>query len=271
MLRPDAAKGPQGSSEAMSALPNRIEIADEPIAEEPEVTAVDDKKARNARRINRYKYLLPVLIIVGFIAWSFTTNYIPSESMLPTLKPGDHILTMRSWLAFPGGRPPARGDIVVFALPSDLAKLDAAGTTEEKRKISEQSQQNLKIPAGSLRHVNGDVLIKRVIGLPGETVQVQDHDVCINGKKLEKRYFAPDGKLEPFAYYPFAVEEPLKIADDEVFVLGDNFSNSEDGRFWGPLKRRNILGKLVSVLWNDGGKAEAVDIANGPDKTGAHP
>lgn len=239
----------------MSAIPKHSEepqLEPEEMQASAEIAQPDQKALLHEKRIRRYRYLLPVLILIAFFTWSFTTNLIPSESMLPTLKPGDHILTMRSWIAYIGGRAPSRGDIVVFAFPSNLPDLDNIGPDDEKRRISETQQEQLNIPAGSLRHVKGDILIKRVVGLPGETIQLKGHDVFINGKKLPHSYFANLGTPDPVVYYNFAVEEPLKLKDDEVFVLGDNFANSEDGRFWGPLKRRNIVGRFVRVLWNDG-------------------
>lgn len=253
----------------MSALPKRIETFEEEPVEEMQ-PPVDAKKLRDQKRIDRYKFLLPVLIFIAFLAWGFTTNYIPSESMLPTLKPGDHIVTIRSWLAYPGGRIPSRGDIVVFALPSNLPSFDEIGPLNEKIRISEESQNQLEIPPGSLRRVKGDILIKRVAGLPGETIQIKGRDIYINGKKLEQHYFGVVGKPDPFAYYSFAVDEPLTLKEDEIFVLGDNISNSEDGRFWGPLKRRNVVGKFMGVLWNDGGQAAAAETG-GSVNTAAHP
>jgi signal peptidase I len=173
--------------------------------------------------------------------------------MLPTLKPGDHIVTMRSWLAYPGGRAPARGDIVVFALPAQLPEMEGENENEMRRIIGDL-QERIHIPPGSLKHINADILIKRVVGLPGETVLIKGKDVYINGSKLANSHFGAQGVAGPLQQYPFACYSPLKLSSDEVFVLGDNIENSEDGRYWGPLKRRNILGKFLRVLWNDGGK-----------------
>jgi signal peptidase I len=240
----------------MSAPPERIEpVAEEPEAQEAPAPAVaETENSPHARRLKRYRYLLPVLIFVAFLVWGFTSNYIPSESMLPTLKPGDHVLTMRSWLAYPGGRVPARGDIIVFAIP-ELPELDDYGETEAKRTLSERRQKQVVIPPGSLRHVKGDILIKRVVGLPGETVQIKGSDIYINGKKLEQRHFG--GDPDPFAWFNFAVDEPLTLKNDQIFVLGDNIANSEDSRTWGPLDLRNVIGKFAGVLWNDGSGKEA--------------
>jgi signal peptidase I len=243
----------------MSSLPSRVDPEPDHREETAPETVADPAQQRHYKRIGRYKYLLPVLIFVGFITWGFTTNYIPSESMLPSLKPGDHVVTMRTWLAYPFGRAPQRGDVVVFALPLNLPSLDEIGSLEERRRLVAERQEALHIPPGSLRHINGDILIKRVVGLPGETVLIKGRDIFINGRKLSGQQFGAVGKPDPVFYYNFASDEPLTLKQDEIFVLGDNISNSEDGRMWGPLKRRNILGRLVRVLWNDGGQKAAAE------------
>ncbi len=83
--------------------------------------------------------------------------------------------------------------------------------------------------------------IKRVIGLPGETVEIKDGKVYINDKVLD----------EPYITCPLSHEENLKyqLEEDQVFVLGDNRVNSEDSRCWGPLDTKLIKGKAMMVFW----------------------
>ena len=90
-----------------------------------------------------------------------------------------------------------------------------------------------------------DYYIKRVIGLPGETVQIKGDTIYINGEEIEENY----GK-DPMVYAGIA-EEPLKLADDEFFVLGDNREVSEDSRYEevGPVKRENIEGKAILRIY----------------------
>lgn len=84
-----------------------------------------------------------------------------------------------------------------------------------------------------------DYYVKRVIGLPGETVQIIGEDIYINGEILEENY----GK-DPITDEGIA-SEPITLADDEFFVLGDNREISEDSRIFGPVQKKNIEGHAV--------------------------
>lgn len=90
-----------------------------------------------------------------------------------------------------------------------------------------------------------DYYIKRVIGLPGETVQIKGNDIYINGKIIKENY----GK-DPMTESGIAAE-PLKLGDDEFFVLGDNREISEDSRYEevGPVKRENIEGRAILRIY----------------------
>ena len=90
-----------------------------------------------------------------------------------------------------------------------------------------------------------DYYIKRIIGLPGETVQIKGKDIYIDGKKLEEN-FGKDPITEPGM-----AEEPIKLGEDEFFVLGDNRTVSEDSRYEevGPVKRENIEGRAVLRIY----------------------
>lgn len=208
----------------------------------PEVSSQSSEKALEvlqSRRKFRMWVTFPFLIFLIFLLAGFTFNYIPSESMLPNLKPGDNIVTMRSWIAYPFGRSPARGDVVVFKLPA--AQVELAAEMRSNEWINESGDKMAK----------PEILIKRIVGLPGETVQMQGGEVYINGQKLAEDYSVES--LEPGSYdpYPFADTEPLTIPSGHYFLLGDNRKNSEDSRIWGALKRSTILGKFVRVLYHD--------------------
>ncbi len=199
--------------------------------EPPEKPAAEGPVSQpEQRRLLRLRILLPFLFLLAFLAWGFTTNYIPSHSMEPTLRPGDHILVMREWLAYPRGRIPARGDIVTF-LPPDEA-LAQEGPSQEPQ---------------SLRP---EVWIKRVIGLPGEVIWIVGGRVFINGSPVPKSFYQGRPNLYQ-ERYPYASDMPLTLGNDELFVIGDNPEDSDDSRTWGPLKRDRIVGKFVAVLFNE--------------------
>ncbi|MFQ5477547.1 MAG: signal peptidase I [Candidatus Binatia bacterium] len=166
--------------------------------------------------------ILLALFIRAFVVQAFK---IPSGSMLPTLQIGDHLLVNKFLyglrVPFVGGRildfhTPERDDVVVFIYPKDKSK----------------------------------DFIKRVIGLPGETLEIRDKQVYINGEKI------PD----PFAFYgdqslPRRRSQrdnfgPIKIPEGEVFVMGDNRDSSHDSRFWGTVPIDQILGKAFVLYWS---------------------
>ncbi|MBW4547058.1 MAG: signal peptidase I [Symplocastrum torsivum CPER-KK1] len=147
------------------------------------------------------------LFIRAFVA---EPRYIPSDSMLPTLEVGDRLVVEKVSYYF---RPPATGEIVVFDPP-----------------------QQLQIQG----YAKDQAFIKRVIGTPGQTVQVQDGKVYINGRSLNENYIA-----EPPAYQM----EPVQVPEDQLFVMGDNRNNSNDSHVWGFLPKQNVIGHACYRFW----------------------
>lgn len=160
--------------------------------------------------------LLPALglflIIHTFIA---EARFVPSESMVPTIEIGDRFLVEKVSYYF---HTPSRGDIVVFK------------PTEEAKRLA------------SIRAVKLDDLIKRVIGLPGDTVAVHDGKVFINGKVLSEPYI--DSLRRPIYEYG-----PKTVPDNSYLVLGDNRNKSWDGHYWGYVPRKNIIGRALWRFW----------------------
>ncbi|GAB4264089.1 signal peptidase I [Thermincola ferriacetica] len=147
-----------------------------------------------------------IAVILAFVirVFLFQPFYIPSGSMEPTLQPGDRIIVNKFLYRF---KEPARGDIIVFKYPRN-----------PKRDF-----------------------IKRVIGLPGETVEIRDSVLYINGKKVDQPYL-PKG----LRYGSYG---PVKVPEGSYFMMGDNRNNSEDSRVWGTLPRENIVGKAMLIYW----------------------
>ncbi|MCJ2165928.1 MULTISPECIES: signal peptidase I [unclassified Pseudodesulfovibrio] len=170
--------------------------------------------------------LLLAFFIRAFVVQAFK---IPSGSMLDTLQIGDHLLVTKFaydmrlpsnlWLDTTDGRvlmktgDPERGDIMVFKFPEDETK----------------------------------DFIKRVIGLPGETLEVRNKVVYINGQPID----------EPYVRHTKADTLPIRdnfgpvvIPEGRYFMMGDNREGSYDSRWWGPVKRQKIVGKALVIYWS---------------------
>lgn len=145
-------------------------------------------------------------------------RYIPSESMLPTLEIGDRLIVEKlSYYT----HPPQRGDIVVFVPPPQLQEL---GYRQDQ------------------------AFIKRVIGLPGDTIEVKDGRVYIDtpGEKSHKPELLTESYIAEAPNYAMS---PMVVPPDRVFVMGDNRNNSNDSHIWGFLPRANIIGHACFRFW----------------------
>ncbi len=146
--------------------------------------------------------LLVAVAVKTFLIQAF---YIPSPSMTPTLKVDDRVLVNKMSYRIHGVD---RGDIVVFVSPQQAPEKD---------------------------------LIKRVVGLPGETVEGRDGHVVVDGKQLEESYL-PEGVVTG----PFG---PVTITADHYWVMGDNRPNSSDSRVFGQIPEALIVGKAFVKVW----------------------
>lgn len=149
--------------------------------------------------------LVIALLIRGFLVQPF---YIPTESMYPTLKKDDRVLVNKLSYRMHDVN---RGDIIVFSAPEG----EATGGIKD--------------------------LIKRVIALPGETVEGRDGHVYVDGRLLEEPYL-PDGVVTT----DFG---PQEIPADAYWMMGDNRTQSRDSRFFGPIKESTIVGRAFVRLW----------------------
>jgi signal peptidase I len=170
--------------------------------------------------------VIVVVVAVGvavllrvFVVQTFT---IPSGSMMPTLDIGDRIVVDKLAYDLHGV---GRGDIVVFARPPAE---DCAGP-----------------PVADL--------VKRVIGLPGETISLTKNGyVLINGKQLNETWLpeSQQGMTYPGpSQNAYSLGHPYKIPANHYFMMGDNRSDSCDSRFWGPIPKSLIVGKVDLRIW----------------------
>ena len=183
--------------------------------------------------------IVAVIIIRFFIA---ELRWIPSGSMRPTLIEGDRIV-VEKLTKFPNliknhsfENTPQRGDVMIFYPP--FVKLKTNPIAEFKR-----------LTGFFCKDV---AYIKRVIGLPGDTLEIKQskngaYSVYINGKPLEEDYI-----MSEYDYHKCKADMhcgPLVIPEGHYFMMGDNRGNSYDSRFWGTLPKERFIGKAVCVFW----------------------
>jgi signal peptidase I len=145
-----------------------------------------------------------IVLALGLRTFVAETRFIPSDSMVPTLEVGDHLIVEKLSYHL---HPVQRGDVVVFKAPPALL------------------EQNLR-----------DDLIKRVIGLPGDVIEVRAGKVLVNDNVLDEPYLAAP---------PSYGIGPIAVPDGEYFVLGDNRNHSYDSHYWGFVPAENIIGHAV--------------------------
>ncbi|MET0565790.1 MAG: signal peptidase I [Acidimicrobiia bacterium] len=164
------------------------------------------------------------VVIKTFLIQPF---WIPSESMLPTIEVNDRVMVNK--LAYQWGEP-QRGDVVVFRDPRE----------EEVEESIPEAVIRSVLEAVGIRTRGHEDLIKRVIGLPGETIEVADNQIVVDGTPLEEPYL-PD---------VFMPDEPAVIVGaDEVFVMGDNRDASFDSRRFGPIPLDDLIGRAFVTIW----------------------
>jgi len=185
-------------------------------------------RTRAKRKSSALVENVKTIVYAGLIAlvvrtFAFEPFNIPSGSMLPTLDIGDYLFVAKysygySRYSFPFGWPPFsgrifgslphRGDVAVFKYPPDPS-ID---------------------------------YIKRIIGLPGDSIEIQDGTVYVNGRVLDEPYV-------PEKYRDHVSVQRETVPPGKYFVLGDHRSSSNDSRVWGFVDRKEIYGKAVFVYW----------------------
>jgi signal peptidase I len=160
-----------------------------------------EKRTRLIREIVETVALtLLIFLVIRFAAQSFRVE---GQSMEPGLHSDEFVLVDKAAYLF---QSPQRGDVIVFHYPIDPSK----------------------------------DFIKRIIGLPGDTIQTTSSRVIVDGQVLQ----------EPYVNQAFNSDnETCKLGPDQFFVMGDNRGNSLDSRTWGPLDKSYIVGKAIMIYW----------------------
>jgi signal peptidase I len=192
-------------------------------------TAEDSEKKSTFREY--YEALLIAVIFVNFARiFVFQAFKIPTGSMEDNLKVGDHIIVNKFIYGPKDGafsnlfplRDVKRGDIIVFRYPL-------------------QPETDY---------------VKRVIGMPGDTIEVRDKVVSVNGQPLTEPYVIHDDptifpqNILPEPYHSRDQFGPYKVADGTYFAMGDNRDRSSDSRYWGTVPRSMIKGRAFMVYWS---------------------
>lgn len=180
------------------------------------------------------------LIIKTFLVQAF---FIPSGSMEPTLLIGDRVLVTK--LA-PGPLDVHRGDVVVFKDPGGWLPAEVVQPEPRWREVLTSALTYV----GLLPQDSGEHLIKRVVGLPGDTVACCDQDgrLTVNGVPLDEPYVAPGAT-------PSEVEFSVAVPEGGLWVMGDNRQNSQDSRFnqgspgGGSIPEENVVGVAFVTVW----------------------
>ncbi|MBR8838962.1 MAG: signal peptidase I [Stigonema ocellatum SAG 48.90 = DSM 106950] len=156
---------------------------------------------------------MSILIAFGIRIFAAEAYFIPSGSMEPTLDINDRLMVDKVSYHF---KKPQRGDIVVFWPPNET------------------------IAACGLQHKSEDPWIKRVIGLPGDKVEVKEGRVYVNDRPLNENYIAGQ---------PEYLWGPQIVPPNSYLVLGDNRNNSCDGHYWGFVKSDRLIGRAIIRFW----------------------
>ncbi|MGH9084856.1 MAG: signal peptidase I [Acidimicrobiales bacterium] len=184
----------------------------------------EDRRPDHVRSIVEWVAVIVGALVVALVVKTFLFQafYIPSASMEPTLEKGDRVLVNKLSYDLHDVN---RGDVVVFELPED--KIGPDGIKD---------------------------LIKRVIGLPGDTIETREGVVYVNDRRLDEPYLSDGTRTgDPTNGNNPAIDRQV-VPDETVFVMGDNRSNSHDSRYAdrGPIPIDSIVGRAFILVWPPG-------------------
>ena len=190
----------------------------------------NDSPSKNKLKSKTQEYveaiIIAILIAVFIRTFIIQAFKIPSRSMVPTLLVGDHLLVNKFiyGVKLPYFRKiiipvsePQRGDIVVFIYPNDRSK----------------------------------DFIKRVIGIGGDTIEINNKKIFINGKEYTDTFgIYSDSVIYPRTMQPRDNYGPVTVPKGSIFVMGDNRDESADSRFWGFVDLKDVEGKAFIIYWS---------------------
>jgi signal peptidase I len=187
-----------------------------------------ESSQRLVAKIREYGEAILIALVLALFIRTFVVQAfkIPSGSMEATLQIGDHILVNKfiygvkipfTHKTIVPGKEPKRGDIIVFEFPKDPKK----------------------------------DFIKRVIGEPGDVIEIRNKKILINNKPIEENYgFYLDPSVFPESVRPRDNFGPFTVPPQNYFVMGDNRDHSFDSRFWGTVDFSSVKGKAFIIYWS---------------------
>jgi signal peptidase I len=185
------------------ASPARDEASGAPAEDSAGASSSGAPTARRRRRPSAFTVALAVIVLIVVAKFFVVEPFrIPSQSMEPTLRPGDQTLVDKL-----SGDSPDRGDLVAFHAPR-----------------------------------TGEILLKRVVAVGGDTVGLEDGVLVVDGRKVREPYADPDAIDS--VYFG-----PVKVRPGTIFVMGDNRANSDDSRDFGAVPTDRIIGRAVARVW----------------------
>jgi signal peptidase I len=188
------------------------------------VDMTDDPTSPRPRRwVKELVAIVVFALVIAIVLRTFVigTYSIPSGSMEPTLQVNDRILVDKLSYDLHGV---GRGDIIVFATPKNE---DCAGP----------------------RVAN---LVKRVIGLPGDTISLAQNDVDVDGRSFPEPWLPAQAEHDTYpgpSSLGYALHRSFRVPAHDVYVMGDNRMESCDSRYWGPIPESSIVGKVDLRIW----------------------
>ena len=180
-------------------------------------------------------YELPILILIALVVavviktFLIQAFFIPSASMVPTLAIDDRVLVNKLSYTFSD---PQVGHVVVFDSPFGNDVADESLFEKVTRNVAE---------ALGLRTADAADLIKRIVAVGGDTVEIHDNQVFVNGEAIVEPYIQPGSTMPDM--------DPTTVAQGQIWVMGDNRNKSQDSRRFGTVPIDDVIGRAFVIVW----------------------
>ena len=205
----------------------------------------EETKAK-LKDIFEWTYCIIIAVVLALLIRYYvgTPTIVKQSSMYPTFKQNDRLVLNRVYRTMK--TTPSRGEIITFEAPTtSYVTLENTNSNDVVAKYERKSKGWISDFTYNVLEIGKISYIKRIIGLPGEHIEIKDGKVYINGEKLKEEYLEDTVMTENMdgSFYDLVVPEGT------VFVMGDNRSGSSDSRMFGCIPYEKIEGKVVLRFW----------------------